>query len=83
MRPIADKSTIGNPTCSDISVNRPLSQVQEAVMANAIQLAMLFRRDVEEQPPMWLHDKLMDVSISLVQVDRIAAALPDADRLVP
>ena len=52
-------------------------------MNNAKQLKMIFQRDVEEQSPMWLHDNLTDGSISLDQVDRIAAALPDADRLTP
>ena len=51
-------------------------------MIDAIQLEMIFRRDVETQPPMWLHEKLMEGSMSLDQVDRFAAALPDANRLV-
>ena len=47
-----------------------------------VQLEMIFEEDIAALPPMTLHEKLMEESISFAQMERISAALPDADRLV-
>ena len=51
-------------------------------MTYRVQSEMIFEEDVAALPPIWLHEKLMEGSVSLEQMDRIAAALPDADRSV-
>ena len=47
-----------------------------------VQLEMIFEEDIAALPPMTLHEKLMEESISFTQMERIAARLPGADRLV-
>ena len=47
-----------------------------------VQFEMIFEQDIAVLPPMTLHEKLMEGSIFFSQLERIAARLPGADRLV-
>ena len=38
-------------------------------MTDATQLELIFLRDLDEQPPMWLHDRLLDERASWEQVE--------------
>ena len=46
-----------------------------------VQFELIFEQDIDALPPMAVHDKLLEGSITLDQMDRIAAGLPGADRL--
>ena len=47
-----------------------------------VQLELIFEQDIEALSSMELHEMLMAESITLEQLERIAAALPGADRLM-
>ena len=47
-----------------------------------IQREMIFEQDAERLSPTELHNKLLEESIFFSELEKIAAALPGADRLV-
>ena len=47
-------------------------------MTKHVQYEFLFEQDIEALSSMALHDKLMAESVSIEQLERIAAALPGA-----
>ena len=47
-----------------------------------VQFEMIFEQDIAALLPVTLHEKLLGGSVSWEQMERIAAALPGADRLV-
>ena len=51
-------------------------------MTDAVQREFIFEEDIAVLPSMVLHEMLMEESISFAQMERIAPALPGADRLV-
>ena len=51
-------------------------------MTKSLQYEFLTEQDIEALSSAALHDKLMAKSVSIEQLERIAARLPGADRLV-
>ena len=47
-----------------------------------VQFEVIFEQDIAALPPMTFHEKLTEGSIFWRQMERIAARLPGADRLV-
>ena len=59
-----------------------MSAAAITVATENIQREILFEQDAERLSPTELHGKLSEGSVSWERIERIAAALPGADRLV-
>ena len=68
---------------TDLSVrDRAMIAAAITVAIENIQREMIFEQDAERLSPPELHEKLLAGCIFWRQIERIAAALPGADRLV-
>ena len=66
---------------TDLSVrDRAMIAAAITVAIENIQREILFEQDAERLSPTELHGKLSEGSVSWEQIERIAAALPGADR---
>ena len=68
---------------TDLSVrNRAMIAAAITVAIESLQREMIFEQDAERLSPTGLYEKLKDGSVFFSQLEKIAARLPGADRLV-